>query len=387
MTQAGNTYGYGYSDRNRMTVAQLGGSTIANYTYNAHNQRVAKNVGGNIERYDYESAQIIGEYGTTNRDYVWLGQIPVAVIDNTMSGSLTTSTVNYVTADQLGTPRVVTNGAGTVIWQWAYAGNSWGEVPPTSSNGYTLNLRFPGQYADAETGLFFNNNRYFCNGCGRYTQSDPFGVAAGVSTFEYSGSNPLNAFDELALSCAAAGGTVTCTAPTGGPTVSFPQPEGWPATMDDSSAFYHAYDVPVSDGGADPSAVMQQVANNPTPGSPSPATPQGTYNNATPSAIQNLYDAVDKVSSFGTDPGGYNNSPVMSYLTTDKVTGNPVVVNVTLPGHPLFPGYVAREVCDGVVHNFGEGTNWKQSKYAKGLAGLINGVWVPQTQSLLSNLH
>ena len=53
--------------------------------------------------------------------------MPVAVIDNAINGRVTTSTVNYVTDDQLGTPRAVTNSAGTVIWSWAYQGNPFGE--------------------------------------------------------------------------------------------------------------------------------------------------------------------------------------------------------------------------------------------------------------------
>jgi YD repeat-containing protein len=77
ISQAGSAYGFGYSDRNRMTVAQLAGSTIATYTYNALNERIQKVTGTATERYDYnEASQMLGEYGTTNRDYIWMGNIP-----------------------------------------------------------------------------------------------------------------------------------------------------------------------------------------------------------------------------------------------------------------------------------------------------------------------
>jgi hypothetical protein len=75
----------------------------------------------------------------------------------------------------------------------------------------------------------------------------------------------------------------------------------------------------------------------------------------------------------------------MSYVTVDPATGNTVVVNVTLPGHPLFPGYVAREVCGGVVHNFGEGTSSLQSPSSP-FANDINNVWIQQTQNLINNV-
>jgi len=382
----GNTYGFGYNERNRLTVVQLNGQTVGNYTYSALGERIGKVASfpqAVTERYAYnEAGQLIGEYGTTNRDYIWLGGLPVAVVDNTINGSVTTSTVNYVTADQLGTPRVVTNSAGTVIWQLPYAGNPFGEHQPTSTTGYVLNLRFPGQYFDAESGLVHNGFRDYCPACGRYIQSDPVGLAAGMSTYAYTGSSPLNASDRLGLSCSAAGGTVTCAAP-GGPTVSFPQPAGWPTTINSSSENYHAYDVPVSTGGADAGAITQQIINNPTPGSPSAATAGGTYNDATPTAFQDLSNFLDGIGDGA--GGGYNNSPVMSYVTVDPATGNTVVVNVTLPGHPLFPGYVAREVCGGVVHNFGEGTSSLQSPSSP-FANDINNVWIQQTQNLINNV-
>jgi RHS repeat-associated protein len=199
----GNTYGFGYNGRNRLTVAQLNGATVGTYTYNALGQRIGKAATfpqAATERYAYnEAGQLIGEYGTSNRDYLWLGDLPVAVIDNTINGSVTTSTVNYVTADQLGTPRAMTDSTGAVIWSWAYQGNPFGEQQPTSTTGYVLNLRYPGQYYDAETGTNYNMFRTYDPATGRYLQSDPIGLAGGISTFGYVGGNPLSSIDPLGL--------------------------------------------------------------------------------------------------------------------------------------------------------------------------------------------
>jgi RHS repeat-associated protein len=199
----GNTYGFGYNGRNRLTVAQLNGTTVGTYTYNALGQRIGKVATfpqAATERYAYDEAgNLLAEYGTSNRDYVWLDGIPVAVIDNTINGGVTTSTVNYVTADQLGTPRAVTDGTGTVIWSWAYQGNPFGEQQPTSSTGYVLNLRFPGQYYDAETGTNYNYFRTFDPPSGRYLQPDPMEQAAGPSLYAYTGDDPLGHTDPLGL--------------------------------------------------------------------------------------------------------------------------------------------------------------------------------------------
>jgi RHS repeat-associated protein len=196
MTQAGSTYGFGYNDRNRMTVAQLGGSTMATYLYDALGERIQKVTGTATERYDYnEAGQLLGEYGATNRDYIWADGIPVANIDTTG----TTSTIAYVTADQLGTPRAIANSSGTTEWQLPYQGNPWNEVAPTST-GYTYNLGLPGMYFDAETGQMNWGFRTYNSGIGRSPQSDPMGVFGGQwSTYAYVTNNPLSWSDPYGL--------------------------------------------------------------------------------------------------------------------------------------------------------------------------------------------
>lgn len=195
----GETFGYGYNGRNRLVVVQRNGQTVATYAYNAVGQRIAKNASipqSISQRFAYdEGSQLIGEYGATSRDYIWLGNLPVAVVD-TATG---TSTVSYVTADGMGTPRAVTDSSGNTVWQLPYQGNPFSEQQPTSANGYTLNVRFAGQYYDAESGLNYNVHRYYESTTGRYIQSDPIGLHGGMSTYGYVKGSPLNRIDPLGM--------------------------------------------------------------------------------------------------------------------------------------------------------------------------------------------
>lgn len=93
----------------------------------------------------------------------------------------------------------MTNAAGTVVWNWAYQGNPFGEQAPTSASGYVLNVRFAGQYYAAEAGNVYNFHRNFDPSTGRYLQSDPIGLKGGISTYSYTESNPLGTVDPLGL--------------------------------------------------------------------------------------------------------------------------------------------------------------------------------------------
>ncbi len=102
--------------------------------------------------------------------------------------------IYYLHSDHLGTPRVATNQADRVVWRWQ--GDAFGNTAAESdvdSDGQAanINLRFAGQYFDAETGLHYNYFRYYDPSTGRYITSDPIGLNGGLSTYAYVGDNPL----------------------------------------------------------------------------------------------------------------------------------------------------------------------------------------------------
>lgn len=111
------------------------------------------------------------------------------------SGGTTQEKIRYLHTDHLNTPRLATDAAQQVLWRWD--GKAFGDSVPTGS--ITVNLRYPGQYFDAETGLHYNMARYYDPKNGRYISSDPIGLAGGLNTYAYVRNNSLRYIDPLGL--------------------------------------------------------------------------------------------------------------------------------------------------------------------------------------------
>jgi RHS repeat-associated protein len=194
----GWTYGLGYNDTNRLALVQQNGSTVATYGLNGRGERVAKTlVGGGTQAYTYDEAgRLLGEYATgQSRDYVWVDGTLVAILDNPAQVG---DNIHYVYTDNLGTPRSVTTQSGTLVWDWPYNQNPFGEAA-ASGSGYTFNLRYPGQYFDQEDGLNYNYYRDYEPTTGRYAQPDPLGLKGGISAYNYINSAPFNKIDPRGL--------------------------------------------------------------------------------------------------------------------------------------------------------------------------------------------
>ncbi|MCX5868617.1 MAG: RHS domain-containing protein [Proteobacteria bacterium] len=116
-----------------------------------------------------------------------------------LQAQTTGEVVYYYHNDHLGTPIKLTDQNQNVVWSWQYG--PFGEEPLTMEpNTISQNLRFPGQYYDAETGLHYSINRYYSPKIGRYLSQDPL-VTIGYSTvsYLYSDNNPIRHWDYLGL--------------------------------------------------------------------------------------------------------------------------------------------------------------------------------------------
>jgi RHS repeat-associated protein len=102
----------------------------------------------------------------------------------------------YYHPDHLATPQKITDSSGAIVWSADY--KPFGEAAVTVST-IPNNLRFPGQYYDAETGLNYNYFRDYNPAIGRYMESDPLGTRNGANLYAYVSDNPAMGIDPRGL--------------------------------------------------------------------------------------------------------------------------------------------------------------------------------------------
>ena len=102
-------------------------------------------------------------------------------------------------ADHLNSPRLIANAAGQAVWRLDH-GEPFGDTPPDENpsglGAFEFPLRHGGwQYADKETGEFWNWMRTYSSITGRFPQSDPIGLGGGLNTYLYANGDPLRFVD------------------------------------------------------------------------------------------------------------------------------------------------------------------------------------------------
>ena len=162
-TTTQNSRVYTYNQNQRM-IQVVDGAMTAGYTYNGNGQRLKKTVNGTVTVFHYSlNGQIIAESnsaGNVTAEYVYLNSQPLAKMEG--------ANTYYYHNDHLATPQRMTDSTGTVAWAADY--KPFGEATATVST-ITNNLRFPGQYYDAETGLNYNYYRDYSPAIGRYVEA------------------------------------------------------------------------------------------------------------------------------------------------------------------------------------------------------------------------
>lgn len=210
-----------YDVTNRMTEFHKNDELRASYEYNVFGQRIRKTLhrsllGGSENHKTLNFAYthdgwLLSEQGrntnkqrTFARDYVWLYDRPIAQIERKIRADGTTlrTQVSYIHTDHLKTPRWATDENTNVVWRWksdAFGKGKANRDVDGDGEKTAIHLRFPGQYFDRESGLYYNHHRDYDPDLGRYIQSDPIGLEGGINRYAYVEGNPVNFIDPTGL--------------------------------------------------------------------------------------------------------------------------------------------------------------------------------------------
>jgi len=88
-----------------------------------------------------------------------------------------------IITDHLGTPCEAYDEAGQQVWSCEL--DIYGKVRKLAGDRSLVPFRYPGQYEDAETGLYYNRFRYYSPDEGMYISQDPVGLSGGWSFYNY----------------------------------------------------------------------------------------------------------------------------------------------------------------------------------------------------------
>jgi RHS repeat-associated protein len=199
------TWRYVWDAEDRLTEVVTPDGTRWCYLYDPFGRRVAKlRLGDAPEsvaaRTDFTwHYHALVEETTDDRTLTWdyAGLQPLA---QTESGTADEDEVDRrfyaIVTDLVGAPLELVAEDGTTAWRARRT--VWGVTTAAPGSRTGTPLRFPGQYADEETGWHYNHNRHYDPATGRYTSPDPLGLLPAPNAHTYP-RNPHVWVDPLGL--------------------------------------------------------------------------------------------------------------------------------------------------------------------------------------------
>lgn len=213
------TWTYTWNPENRLTKATTPDGEEWTYAYDPLGRRISKtSPDGTPLTFTWDGTQVAEQFASdgtaTTWDYAPGTHRPISqstrqtleagpettnsildIADTTTQSEFDARFLAIVT-DLVGTPIELVTPDGALAWQSRTT--IWGTPLPDSEGGLDCPLRFPGQYADEETGLNYNYFRYYDPETARYTTPDPLGLVPAPNAVAYV-RNPHSWTDHLGL--------------------------------------------------------------------------------------------------------------------------------------------------------------------------------------------
>ena len=215
---------FGYDARGNTIRKETADGAVWEYAWNGDGTlaRVDMPTGSVSFRYDALGRRVEKRVGDVVTRYVWDGNVPLHEVRTGASESPEITSWVYepgtfapaakigadgkrysVVSDYLGTPTEMYDEAGALAWQAQL--DIFGVARASVGAKGDCPFRWPGQYEDEETGLYWNRFRYYDPERGGYLSKDPIGLRGGLEPYGYVW-DPLGETDVfgLAKDCSAA---------------------------------------------------------------------------------------------------------------------------------------------------------------------------------------
>lgn len=180
-----------YNAFNQLVRSQRG-AVVTEYGYDALGRRIRKTTHGETTWFTWDGDQMVqerrDEAAPTTYFYEPGTHMPLARAEAEQTF--------YYHNDHRGAPREMTDSRGDIVWSAQYS--AYGRVIGQDNDRQDNKLRLQGQYADDETGLYYNRFRYYDPEVGRYVGQDPIGLNGGLNAYAYT-NDPLRESDPLGL--------------------------------------------------------------------------------------------------------------------------------------------------------------------------------------------
>lgn len=193
-----DTWLYEWDANDRLTAVRTPDGTRWTYLYDALGRRVAKRRHGDdgsaVEEvfFAWDGVVLVEQTDASGKTLSWThqGVQPIAQVE--LSQDEVDTRFFAIVTDLAGAPSELITPVGELVW--SARSTIWGVHQAES----VTPLRFAGQYADQETGLYYNYHRYYDPKTGRYLSQDPLGLAPAPNPNSYV-HNPTISTDALGL--------------------------------------------------------------------------------------------------------------------------------------------------------------------------------------------
>jgi RHS repeat-associated protein len=176
---SGASWRYAWNASGALSAVTRPDGSDVTFNYDPFGRRLSKTFEGRTTRWLWDGDVPLQERVTGAPPITWLFDpesfAPLARIHNGEAES--------ILCDHLGTPVAMVDARGERTWSAAIS--AYGDLHNLVGDRYRCPFRWPGQYEDAETGLYYNRFRYYDPASGQYASQDPIGLLGGAALYGF----------------------------------------------------------------------------------------------------------------------------------------------------------------------------------------------------------